>query len=212
MRKPGIKDVIVVLVVIFAGIWLMSKLNKLPSFGDIFSAKPVVIDQTPILIKDIKSIAQLVTVTSYDEVVVDSLVFSKAAAFVNVMRFVAPLAVLPSLEKQLVLVAKGKVLAGTDLQQLRPEHIVISNDTVTLQLPRAQILDAIINPSDWQTFEEKGQWSDAEVTTVKLKARQKMIDRAMQQNILTKADNKAKAIMENFLRSAGFKVVYVNTL
>jgi hypothetical protein len=212
MKKPTIRDILFVLLIATAAIWLMSKLNKLPSFGDIFASKPVVIDQTPILIKEIKTIAQLVTVTSYDEVVVDSLVFDKKAAFVEAFRIVAPLAMLPSLQKQLVLVAKGKVLAGTNLQKLRPESILIKEDTITLNLPGAEILEAVVNPSDFETFEEKGVWSDTEVTRVKMKARSKMIDRALRQNILTKADNKAKAIMENFLRNAGYKVVYVQTV
>ena len=212
MRALSIKKIILLTLAIVIGIWLLRKINFLPSFNDLFTSKPVVIDQTPILIKQIKTIAQLITVTSYDEVVVDSLVYNKAAAFTDAFNSFTPLPVLPSLQKQIVLIGNGKVLAGTNLQKLRDENIVIRNDTITLNLPHAEILDAIINPGDFETFEEKGVWNANEVTDVKLKARQKMIDRALQQNILIKADNKAKAIMENFLRNAGYNVVYVQAI
>ena len=212
MKKPNIREIVVVLLLVGAVAWLFNKWSSFPSFKNIFTSKPVVIDKTPILIKEIKTIAQLVTVTSYDEVVVDSLVFNKAAAIADAFRVLTPFAVLPSLQKQLVLICKGKVLAGTNLQKLRDENIVISYDTISLQLPHAEILEVIINPADFETFEEKGEWSDTEVTAVKMKARQKMIERALQQNILGKADNKAKLIMENFLRNAGYKVVVVKNI
>ena len=82
--------------VIIVFIWLMNKLSKIPSMRSLFTAEKVVIDQTPILIKNIKTIAQLVTVTSYDEVVVDSLVYNKAAAIFDLFRRVSPMAMLPS--------------------------------------------------------------------------------------------------------------------
>jgi hypothetical protein len=108
-----------------------------------------------------------------------------------------------------VLIAKGRVLAGTNLQQLSADNFTINNDTITLRLPRAVILETIINPSDFETFEEHGAWSEAEVQAVKATARRKIVERALQRNILQKADKKAKAIMESFLLNAGYKVVYV---
>lgn len=209
MKKPVLKDIVVVLIVALLAIWLFDKWQKTPSFKELFASRPVVIDQTPILIKEIKTIAQLVTVTSYDEVVVDSIVFSKAAAIVDAFRFISPLPILPALQKKLVIVGKGKVLAGTNLQKLRNQDVILKGDTITVYLPRAEILDAIINPGDFETFEEKGTWSDADVITVKKKAQQKMVERALQQNILIKANNRAKAIIENFLRNAGYNMVYV---
>ena len=191
-------------------IWLLNKLSKIPSMRSLFTAEKVVIDQTPILIKNIRSIAQLVTVTAYDEVVVDSLVYNKTAAILDLFRTVSPMAILPSLQKQLVIIAKGKVLAGTNLQKLTNQSITIHNDTAWIQLPKAEILEVIINPSDFETFEERGQWTDNEVINVKVKARQKMIARAIERGILDRANKKANAVIENFIHAAGFKVVYSN--
>ena len=208
MRKVNWWNLLQWAMVIVVFIWLLNKLSKIPSMRSLFTAEKVVIDQTPILIKNIKTIAQLVTVTSYDEVVVDSLVYNKAAEIFDLFRSVSPMAILPSPQKQLVLIGRGKVLAGTNLQKLNDQSIVIHNDTAWIQLPQAEILEAIINPSDFETFEESGKWSDDEVIAVKVKARNKMISRAIERGILEKAEKKANAVIENFLHSAGFKVVY----
>ncbi len=56
-------------------------------------------------------------------------------------------------------------------------------------------------------IEEKGSWSHEAIIAVKLKAREKMIDHALGQKIIYKASNKTKAVMENFLHAAGFKIV-----
>lgn len=208
MRKVSWWNILQWIMVVTVFIWLVNKLSKIPSMRSLFTAEKIVIDQTPILIKDIKTIAQLVTVTAYDEVVVDSLVYNKAAAIFDMFRSVTPLAMLPSPKKQLVLIGKGKVLAGTNLQKLNDQSIVIHNDTAWIQLPQAEILEAIINPSDFETFEETGKWSDDEVIAVKVKARDKMISRAIERGILDKAGKKANAVIESFLHIAGFKVVY----
>jgi hypothetical protein len=196
------------LIVIAIGVtllWLFIKLGILPSPRNIFYSKPVIIDETPILIKEIRSVGQLITATFYDEVVVDSLQTTKASRFISSINKLVPL--LPPADKKLVLIARGKILAGTDLKLLGDSSVRTSADTVWLTLPKTKILDIIMNPSDFETFEEKGDWSPAAVTAVKLKAREKMIDRAFEQGIIEKANSKAKAVMEDFVRASGFKVI-----
>jgi hypothetical protein len=208
MRKSFRNMVLLILLLIIL-IWIANRWNKIPSLNNLFTTQPVVIDKTPILIKEIKSIAQLVTITAYDEVVVDSTVVSTASSVINSINALSPVRVLPSISPRLVLIGRGKVLAGTDLKQLKKENFIIEEDTITLRLPRAVIFDAIINPSDFEVFDEKGTWSYKAVTAVKMKAKRKMINRALQKNILGKADAKAKAVMEDFLISAGFEKVNV---
>ena len=147
---------IVLLVIILGGIWILKKINIVPSLADIFKPKPVVIDETPILIKEIKSIGQLITYTAFDEVVADSTISSKASVFMNSFNRLAPIPVFPSIDKQLVLIGRGKVLAGTNLQLLNDSSVCIKDDSVTVHLVKAQILDAILIPGDVETFVEKG--------------------------------------------------------
>jgi hypothetical protein len=51
---------------------VLSRLNIIPSLSNLFKSKPVTIDNTPVLVKEVKNIAQLMTMSSYDEVVVDT--------------------------------------------------------------------------------------------------------------------------------------------
>lgn len=207
MKKS--RNVLITIFITVAAYWLLQKTHVLPSIRDIFRARPVVIDETPILIKEIKSIGQLITFTDYDEVVADTVILTRGSAFVNAFNRLAAVPLLPSADKQLVLIAKGKVLAGTNLFVLTDSSLTIRSDTVTLFLPKAAIIDAIVNPSDFEVFIEKGQLTSQEVTLVKLQARRKLQSRALQQNILGKADAKAKTVMKDFLESLGYRKVVV---
>jgi hypothetical protein len=205
-----VRKILLFVAIAFIGIWLLQKINMLPTLREIFSPKPVIIDETPILIKDIRSIGQLITATLYDEVVVDSIEITKGSRFVRSFNAIVPFPILPSADKQLVVVARGKVLAGTDLNLLGDSSLKISGDTVWLQLPPTKILDAIINPGGYEIFVESGTWSHHAVTAVKLKAREKMIDHAFEQNIIDKASIKTKAVIEDFLHAAGFKIIVLS--
>ena len=206
MRKT--QKIIITVLIITGCYWLFTKV-VVPATKNIFSSKPVVIDETPILIKEIKSIGQLITYTSFDEVVADTTIKTKGSAFVNGFNRLAHISMLPSADKQLVLIGRGKVLAGINLSLLTETSVSVKNDTLRLWLPKTEILEAILNPSDFETFVEKGEWSNEEVTAVKIKARRKMIEHAIQQNILSKANTKAKAIMENFLQNMGYKHIFI---
>ena len=168
-------------------------MDWLPSW-DIFSSKAVTIDDTPILIKDIRSLGQVITATYYDEVVVDSVIKHQFPQ-------------LPITDDKLVIIAKGKVLAGIDLKGLADSSVTVKKDTVWMQLPQTKIIDVIINPGDYETFEEKGKWSQEAVTAVKLKAKDKITGNASNNDIIEKANAKAKAVLEDFFHAAGFKVV-----
>lgn len=207
MRK--LRSFTIALIVVITIYWLLQKSDAIPSLKDLFGAKEVKIGETPILIKEIKSIGQLVTYTFFDEVVADSTIVTRGSAFVNAFNRLSPVPLLPSADKQLVLIGRGKVLAGTDLSQLADTSVTIKNDTVTFFLPEPKIFEAIVNPSDFETFVEKGNWTSEEVTLVKLKARRKLEARALHQNILAKADTKAKTILQDFLGNMGYKNVLI---
>lgn len=201
-----IRTILILTAVFVGGFWLLSKMNLLPSFN-LFKQQPVVIDKTPILIKEIKSIGQLITYSSFDEVVANSNIITKGAAFVDAFNRITHIPLLPPANKQLVLIGRGKIVAGVDLGRLADGSIHIVSDTVFIKMPPAQIFDAILNPADFETFVERGNWNSREVTLVKIKARRQMIDRALRQNILPKAANKAKQVLENFLLNLGYKKV-----
>jgi hypothetical protein len=71
-------------------------------------------------------------------------------------------------------------------------------------------LQTILNPSDFETFIEEGNWSEEAVTALKIKIRNKINEEAIQQGIPEKADARCKIILENYLTNTGFKKVSIS--
>jgi len=198
---------ILIILSLFLVVFLLQRLKIIPGLNEIFAPKEVLIENTPLLIKEIKEMAQMITITAYDEVVADSIKGStydvvKALTGISATPFSPPM-------DRLVIIAKGRVMAGTDLLAIEETDIFTEDDSVSLKLPRARILEVVINPSDISTFTETGDWSNDAVTMVKIEARIKMEQRARDKNILTLAENRSKLLMENFLKTAGFNRVYI---
>jgi len=204
----SIRNIIISILLLIVIVFVLRKLDVIPSFHDVFAPKPVVIDNTPILIKDIKQISQLFTITVYDEVVMDSTKYAQQNVLSKILQYTVP-GTAPTGFAKVVLVAKGKVIAGTDLQKITETDVFVEKDSVSLQLPQAQILDVIVNPSDVSTFSETGDWLPDEITQVKSRIKNKLVQRALEQEVLKKANTQGVAIMENFLRTLGYKKVVV---
>lgn len=183
--------------------FILDRLDVLPGIDDVFKKKQMKIDETPILVKEIRGLAELATVTSFDEVVVDSVYADPASILLKSITGIG------DGYDRLVLVVSGKVVAGTDLSALTDSSFYVLKDSVRLLLPGAEILQVTVNPSDVSTFKEEGKWTTDAFEKVKIKARDKMRDRAMQQGIIGRANKRSVAIMERFLLQAGFKKVKV---
>lgn len=192
--------------VILLILFLFEKVSRLPSLKDIFSSKPVLIEATPVIIKEINTLAQLITVTFTDEVVMDT------AKIGNGMPSLLPTPIgtllTPAVDK-LVIIGRGKVLAGTDLKNLKDKDVTVTGDSIHVFLPGAKILQTIVNPSGFETFVEKGNWNEEAVTALKMKIRNTIAQHAIQQNILEQADARCKNIIEIFLKNTGFKKVRI---
>ncbi len=205
-----LKNILIIVLLLTALFFIMKKANLLPSVNDIFAPKPVVIDNTPLLIKDIKQISQLFTITIYDEVVMDSVKYSSPTVAQQLLKYTMPGSLPVNLSK-VVLIAKGKIIAGIDLQKISDNDIFFKDDSISLKLPEAQILDIIVNPSDVTTFSETGNWKPEEIIQIKGRIKLKLEQRAIAQGVINKANTQGKAVMENFLRTLGFKKVEITS-
>jgi hypothetical protein len=210
--KGWIRMVAVMLILLVLGM-LYAKWKGLPSFSNWLEAKPVVIDETPLVISEIKKIAELHTAKLYCEVVADSVIISPAEAAILAMQGSGAFPILPSMVftggKKMVLIAKGRVIAGLDLSALNEKNVIVKNDSVWLTLPSAKILDIITNPSDFEVFTEEGTWSSNEVNAVKQKAVSIMRAEAQKRGLIEQANERAKLLMGNFLKATGFVWVEV---
>jgi hypothetical protein len=201
-----LKRILAIIVVILLIIFLLQKINLLPSFKNIFSSKPINIEETPVVIQQINTLARLITVTYSDEIVMDSSKIENGIP--SLLPMAIGTALTPAID-HLVIIGRGKVIVGNDLKNLNENNISVVGDSIHLTLPHAKILQTIVNPSGFETFAEKGDWSEAAVTALKIKISNEINHRAIQQNVLVKADERCKNIMEVFMRNTGFKKVSV---
>lgn len=206
MRKTLFKYSLIVVSVLFI-VFLFQKINWLPSLKNIFASQPVVIEETPIIIREINTLSQLITVTYTDEVVMDEAKTGKGIS--SIMSAGIGMIMVPSTDR-LVVIGRGKVLAGIDLKGLKEKDVQTIGDSIHITLPPAQILNTIINPSGFETFDEKGDWNEQEVTALKIKIKKELTQRALEQNILKQAEVRSRNIIETFLKSSGFKKVNIS--
>ncbi len=190
-------------------ILLFTKINLLPSIKNLFKSQPVLIDATPIVIQEIKSLASLITITYTNEIVMDTVQIGNGLP--NLLPLSIGATILPSVKK-LVIIGRGKVLAGTDLNRMKATDVTVSGDSVNVIVPHARILQTILNPSDFETFIEDGKWNEEAVTALKIKIRNNINEQAIQQGIPEKADARCKLILENYLMNTGFKKVTISFL
>ncbi|MBA2330539.1 MAG: DUF4230 domain-containing protein [Bacteroidota bacterium] len=199
---------LILVIVVGLLLWFLSKNSFFPSFKKIFDAKEVAIDETPLLIKEIKPLAQLVTITAYNEILVDSVMKTsqgeRIGAILNPLHFGKILT-----SKKLVIIGKTMVQVGVDLQKLSDDDIIISNDSIHLALPAAEILDIILNPSGTEIFSEQGSWTNEAVVDLKQKIQKRAEAIILEQNLLMIAESRTKEVLQQFLQSAGYKHVTI---
>ena len=167
--------------------------------------KALRIDDTPVLVDKIRTLGELTTVVYYDEFVIQG---SKQNFFST-----TPLGALArdsfgkDVDDHLVIVAKGTVRAGIDFLEMSGDDIRFVKDTVFIQLPEAQYLDIIINPSDFEVFAESGSWNHAQVTYLQDAARERLIRGADGYGLKRKAYEGAMDAITTLVEAAGYSHV-----
>ena len=206
MLKRPLALVLLVLAIIF----LLQRVHLIPGFKDWFKVKPLLIENSPLVITQIRNIAELQTTQLYAEIVADSTIMTTAGTANNTLRSIGIIPLPLPENRNLVLIIKGRVIAGTDFKQLSEKDLFVKDDSVSITLPKAKYLDIITNPSDIETFIENGKWTDAEVTAVKNSARRQLLQEAEKQQLLKQASDRSKLIIDQFLRTSGFRKVTVH--
>ncbi|RYZ52129.1 MAG: DUF4230 domain-containing protein, partial [Chitinophagaceae bacterium] len=151
--------------------------------------------------------AQLATITAYTEVAADTTVRTTVGE--RLRDVINPFSGRVAMDRQLIVVGKVVIHAGVNLEKLTPQDVFISGDTVSIQLPAAEILDVIVNPSGTDIFLEEGEWSNAAVVALKERIRQKAEAEVKAAGILFQADERARDVLLNFFRAAGFAKITI---
>lgn len=156
------------------------------------------IENTANVVTGIRKISEFNIITFYEELVLSEKKEGKA--------FFGQI----NTSNEIVIVAKGKVRAGFDFSKMKENDIAATGDTLTVNVPPAEIFDIIANPSDFDIFIEDGEWSHEEVTKIENRAKAKLEEDAINGNILGKANEKGPELLVSFFKSFGYNVVNVN--
>ena len=170
----------------------LAKIGLLPSLGRIFHIQPPRIDETPVIIQQVKNIAQMFTQTFYDEYVYDTGTIRTPLLSVN---------------KRLIFIAKGEVISGFDLSNLNEKAIIRRDKSIVVKLPPARILDVVINPSGFETFIEEGEITFEESKKFHEDARRIFERNALEKGILKNSSEQGRQMLEKFFRLLGFETV-----
>jgi hypothetical protein len=200
-----IRNLSIIIIVIAIAYWLFTKYEALPSFSDLFKPKPVTIANTPVVVKQIQAIAQLTTISAYEELVADTSVTDTRIINIPLL----PAIELPAPTRKLVIIGKSTTNIGIDMQQLRDNDITGTKDSIHIVLPAAQILDVIVNPSDVEVFIEEGAWDNIAVTNLKNKIRYLAVSDAMSRGLLAQSEKKAVDVLTSFFKAAGYNKVII---
>ena len=105
---------------------------------------------------------------------------------------------------EIVVVQKAAVHAGVDFDQMTKDDIRLSNDTLFIALPAAEILQVEMDINGKDVFLQKGNWSTDQLKELYGPAREKLIQDALDGGVLTKAYANAKEYIEDFFRPFGY--------
>ena len=206
--KKTIKIILIlvaILAVLAAAAFFAMKKGLLDFKGD-----ELEIDETPTVISEIKKISEFTSACFYEEIilqekktrkVVDNSVGNKIASLFGKKEGL--------ITDEIVIIANGKVRAGFNLKDLADSDIKINGDTLTVNLPEAEIFDVIVNPSNFDIYIEDGTWDEQKVKEIKNKAVSKIKEDALSEGILAKATKSGVKKLTEMFKTFGFPVVNI---
>lgn len=185
-------QIILLLAIAFMLYSPLAKIGLLPPLGRIFHGRQPHIDETPVIIQQVKNIAQMFTQTFYDEYVYDTGIIRTPPFSAN---------------KRLIFIAKGEVISGFDLSELSEKSIIRRDKSIVVKLPPARILEVVINPSGFETFIEEGAITFEESKKYHEDARRIFERNAREKGILTNSSEQGRQMLEKFFHLLGFETV-----
>lgn len=111
---------------------------------------------------------------------------------------------------KLLLVAHGEVIAGVDLSKLTEDDIIVSGDEVFVTLPAAEVFVATLDNEQTYVYDREtgllGPETDLE-TLARQEAERRILEAALEDGILDKAQENAEVYVGGLIRALGFEQV-----
>lgn len=170
----------------------------LPSFPSLGMTQTVTIDTSqPTVIDKIQALSKLETVHYELEKVVSGKSSGPLPDFLT--------------SDKILLVAHGEVTAGVDLSKLKPSDVKVLSDTVTIKLPPGEILvNTLDNDKTYVYDRQTGIFNKPDPnleTDIRRVAEQEILQTAMEDGILNKAQENAKDVLRALIIGLGYKEV-----
>jgi hypothetical protein len=109
---------------------------------------------------------------------------------------------------KILFVARGKVIAGIDMEKLTPENMRYENGVLTVQLPPAEIFIATLDNEKSYVYDRQTgvlRRPDPNLETlVRQKAEEEILKAALEDGILEQAQVNAEAYLLKFFAALGF--------
>ncbi len=116
-------------------------------------------------------------------------------------------------QDKLLLVAEGDVVAGFDLQKVRPADIIVHGTTVTMTLPPPEILYSRVDNDRTYVYQRQTGVLRKPDPNLESEARRIAEERlrswALERGVLAQASQFGKVYMEGFLRSLGLQEIHL---
>ena len=196
---------ILILAAVITVILILSKDSfkwDLNIFGD-----ELKIDKTENVIEEIRKISELTTACYYQELVIKD--YKAEPTILNGVSQAMRLGG-DSTRYEIVLIAKGSVRAGFDLSNISKDNLSVDADTLAITLPRAQVMDVIVNPSDCEIYSEEGNWTNEEIANIKYKTSERLRRNALQDGLIEKAETSGVEKIKMFFKAFGFSNVKIH--
>jgi hypothetical protein len=197
---------LILAVVLLLGVWRSSE-QFMGSLKSLFNSPPPApkIETRSVVIQQVRQASELTTAVFAMEAVVPT---QQDAAIAGMVIGTT----------RLLYIARGEVRAGVDLSRLSPESVQVTGDTMRLRLPPPKLLDKKIDVSRSSVYDYNrgplGLGPDVAPNLQKLaqdEALKKIQAAACSDGILEKANDRAKFVVNQLIRSAGFKEVLIET-
>lgn len=173
------------------------------------------IENTPIKVELVRSIAEIATVSYKDEVVRDTIEFYKTAGeqFQGNVEKIADLDFwkyglrASNIKRRLTLIVRGEVRYGFNLtdKKIKISH---NSDTIWINMPKPEILDVLVVPSKTEVFQENGDWKDYERKKLEKGAIKELENSANALNLNEKAENQMKTLLRALIPDEKKLIIY----
>lgn len=160
------------------------------------------IDDTPIHIESVRSIAEISVVNYKDEVVMDSVIRHRGNStwtWLDSKKMVDKY-LNSNIKKRLTIIVRGEIRFGVDLSESN-FAVRQTEDSIFIQMPKPKVLDVVVSPSRTEVFQEQGSWSDRERKTLELKAKDKLVKNAEALNLNEKTEKNIRRLMNQMIRT-----------